>query len=240
MHHIEIEWHGRIDYQTAWDCQKRLAAERKADPTLPGKLLLLEHPPTYTLGRNGRLDNLLLTEQELAQRGIGLFRVERGGDITYHGPGQLVGYPILNLRQVYPAFGLGRIREYVTDLEAVLIQTLDDFGISGRRHDQHRGVWVETAAGLAKIAAIGVRISGGISSHGFALNIAPDLDYFSGIVPCGIQEHGVTSMAVELEYPVTIQDVLPHLTAAFQNVFPINPINPINPITQLPNYPVTF
>jgi lipoate-protein ligase B len=219
MDTIEIEWHGRIDYQTAWDLQKRLAAERKVEPTLPGKLLLLEHPPTYTLGRNGRLDNLLLSEQELAQRGIGLFLVERGGDITYHGPGQLVGYPILNLRQVYAAFGLGRVREYVTDLEEVLIHTLDDFGIDGRRHDQHRGVWVETAAGLAKIAAIGVRISGGISSHGFALNVAPNLDYFSGIVPCGIKEHGVTSMAVQLEQEIALEEVLPHLTAAFEEVF---------------------
>jgi lipoyl(octanoyl) transferase len=219
MDNIEIEWYGRVDYQTAWEWQKRLAAERKADPTLPGKVVLLEHPPTYTLGRNGRLENLLLSEEELAERGIGLFRVERGGDITYHGPGQLVGYPILDLRRVYAGFGLGRVREYVTDLEEVLIRTLAEFGIYGRRHEKHRGVWVEAADGLAKIAAIGVRISGGVSSHGFALNVAPDLNYFSGIVPCGIEEHGVTSMAVELERPVTIEEVLPYLTAAFEEVF---------------------
>ena len=166
---------------------------------------------------------LLLSEQTLAERGIGLFRVERGGDITYHGPGQLVGYPILNLRQVYAGFGLGRVRHYVTDLEAVLIETLANFGINGRRHPEHRGVWVETGSGksggLSKIAAIGVRISGGISSHGFALNVAPDLDYFSGIIPCGIEEHGVTSMTAELKRHVTIEAVLPHLTAAFEKVF---------------------
>lgn len=227
MDNIEIEWHGRIPYQIAWDWQKRLVAERKADAALPGKVLLLEHPPTYTLGRNGRLENLLLSEEELAERGIGLFRVERGGDITYHGPGQLVGYPILNLRRVYAGFGLGRVREYVTDLEEVLIRALAEFGIYGRRHEKHRGVWVETAVGLAvgtavglaKIAAIGVRISGGVSSHGFALNVAPDLNYFSGIVPCGIEEHGVTSMAAQLDRNIKIEDVLPCLTVMFNKVF---------------------
>lgn len=219
MTSIDIDWHGRIDYQAAWDWQKQLVAERKTNPNLPGKLLLLEHPPTYTLGRNGRLDNLLLAEQELIQKGIGLHRVERGGDITYHGPGQLVGYPILNLRQVYAGFGLGRVREYVTGLEEVIIQTLDNFDIAGRRHQKHRGVWVETAGGLSKIAAIGVRISGGVSSHGFALNVAPDLNYFSGIIPCGIKEYGVTSMAAELNREITIEDVLPHLATTFKNIF---------------------
>jgi lipoate-protein ligase B len=216
---IEIEWHGRIDYQEAWDMQKRLADECKRDSDLPSKLLLLEHPPTYTLGRNGRIENLLLSEEELAQRGIGLFRVERGGDITYHGPGQLVGYPILNLRHVYAAFGLGQVREYVADLEEVLSQTLAKFGLNGRCNPKHRGVWIETPGGLNKIAAIGVRISGGISSHGFALNVAPDMDYFSGIIPCGITEFGTTSMTAELGREVTIEEVLPCLTAAFEAVF---------------------
>lgn len=217
---IDIEWHGRLDYQTAWDLQNRLADERKKDPDLPGKLLLLEHPPTYTLGRNGHIENLLLSKEDLALRGIGLFRVERGGDITYHGPGQLVGYPILNLRQVYDGFGLGRVREYVSDLEEVLIQTVARFGIIGRCHPTHRGVWVETPDNsLAKIAAIGVRISGGISSHGFALNVDPDLNYFDGIIPCGIQEYGVTSIAAEIGHDVTIEEVLPCLTAAFETVF---------------------
>ncbi len=219
MNCIDIEWHGRVAYQVAWDWQKRLVAERKVEPMLPGKLLLLEHPPTYTLGRNGRLENLLLSEKALVDWGIGLFQVERGGDITYHGPGQLVGYPILNLRQVYAGFGLGRVRHYVTDLEAVLIETLAEFGINGCRHDEHRGVWVETASGLSKIAALGVRISGGISSHGFALNVAPDLDYFSGIIPCGIEEHGVTSMANQLGRNITIDEVLPVLTAVFETIF---------------------
>lgn len=219
MTSIDIEWHGRVDYEAAWDWQKRLVAERKADETLPGKLLLLEHPPTYTLGRNGRLENLLLSEEVLAKRGIGLFRIERGGDITYHGPGQLVGYPILNLRQVYNGFGLGRVREYVADLESVLMEALARFGIIGRCHPKHRGVWIETGDSLAKIAAIGVRISGGISSHGFALNVAPDLDFFSGIIPCGIKEYGVTSMAEQLGREVTIEEVLPCVTAAFETVF---------------------
>jgi lipoyl(octanoyl) transferase len=227
MNTVEIKWHGRVAYQTAWEWQKGLAAERKGGQALPGKLLLLEHPPTYTLGRNGRLENLLLNEEELAEQGIGLFRVERGGDITYHGPGQLVGYPILDLRRVYAGFGLGRVRHYVTDLEEVLIRTLAAFGINGRRHEKHRGVWVESAVetfgGLAKIAAIGVRISGGVSSHGFALNVEPDLSYFSGIVPCGITEFGVTSMARELGRKIGIEDVLPCLTTFFRDVFLSNP-----------------
>jgi lipoate-protein ligase B len=195
------------------------------EPDLAGKLLLLEHPPTYTLGRNGRLDNLLLSEAELKERGIGLFRVERGGDITYHGPGQLVGYPILNLRQVYNGFGLGKVREYVADLEGVLVRALADFGIKGRCHPKHRGVWIETADSWAKIAAIGVRISGGVSSHGFALNVAPDLAYFSGIIPCGITEYGVTSMAEILGREVTIEEVLPHIKAAFETIFTTNKAN---------------
>ena len=234
MNKIEIEWHGRIDYDIAWEWQKALVAERKTDPMLPGKLLLLEHPHTYSLGRNGRLNNLLLDQETMAKRGIGLYQVERGGDITYHGPGQLVGYPILNMRQVYADFGLAKVRPYVSDLEEVMIQTLAEFDMNGRRHEQHRGVWVETAGGLNKIAAIGVRISGGISSHGFALNVNPDLEYFSGIIPCGIREYGITSMAAMLNRPVTVEEVLPHLTAAFERVFPVNgdPRNLVQPRPQ--------
>ena len=220
--HIDVAWLGQVDYLAAWEQQKALAAERIADPTLAGRLLLLEHPPTYTLGRNGRLQNLLLTEDELTERGIAFYQVDRGGDITYHGPGQLVCYPILSLKQVYDQPGLGMVQRYVTDLEEILIQTLAQFGIEAQRFAGHRGVWVETAVGLNKIAAIGVRIQrGGITSHGFALNVNPDLAYFDNIIPCGIQDHGVVSMAQLLQRPITIADVLPHIVAAFPTVFQV-------------------
>ncbi len=218
--HIDVEWLGRVDYLMAWEQQKMLVAERMANPDLAGKLLLLEHPPTYTLGRNGRLENLLLTEDELNKRGIAFYQVDRGGDITYHGPGQLVGYPILSLKRVYDQPGLGMVQRYVNDLEAMLIQTLAQFGIEAQRFAGHRGVWVETAVGLNKIAAIGVRIQrGGITSHGFALNVNPDLAYFDNIIPCGIQDHGVVSMAQLLPRPITIADVLPQVISAFSTVF---------------------
>ena len=223
--HIDVAWLGQVDYLAAWEQQKMLAAERIADPELRGKLLLLEHSPTYTLGRNGRLQNLLLSEDELNERNIAFYHVDRGGDITYHGPGQLVGYPILSLKRVYDQPGLGMVQRYVTDLEEVLIQTLDQFGILARRFTGNRGVWVETANGLAKIAAIGVRIQrGGITSHGFALNVNPDLAYFDNIIPCGIQDHGVVSMAQLLPTAVTIADVLPHLISAFSTVFQVKTI----------------
>ncbi|MCB9006772.1 MAG: lipoyl(octanoyl) transferase LipB [Ardenticatenaceae bacterium] len=223
--HIDVAWLGQVDYLAAWEQQKMLAAERIADPEVRGKLLLLEHSPTYTLGRNGRLQNLLLSEDELNERNIAFYHVDRGGDITYHGPGQLVGYPILSLKRVYDQPGLGMVQRYVTDLEEVLIQTLDQFGILARRFTGNRGVWVETANGLAKIAAIGVRIQrGGITSHGFALNVNPDLAYFDNIIPCGIQDHGVVSMAQLLPTAVTIADVLPHLISAFSTVFQVKTI----------------
>jgi lipoate-protein ligase B len=148
--------------------------------------------------------------------------VDRGGDITYHGPGQLVGYPILSLKRVYHQPGLGMVQRYVTDLEAMLIQTLAQFGIEAQRFAGHRGVWVETPGGLNKIAAIGVRIQrGGITSHGFALNVNPDLAYFDNIIPCGIQDHGVVSMAQLLGRPLTIADVLPHIVTAFSTVIQV-------------------
>jgi len=225
---IAINWLGCVDYAIAWEQQKSLVATLSHTTDHLGQLLLLEHPPTYTLGRNGHSENLLLDETSLKVRGIAFYHVDRGGDITYHGPGQLVGYPILNLKMLYPGYGLGIVRRYVSDLEEMLIQTLRAFGLNGQRHEHHRGVWLETQSGLAKIAAIGVRISaGGISSHGFALNVAPDLRYFTGIIPCGIQELGVTSMTAMLGHPLTISDVLPTLTTAFSQVFNINaPLTP--------------
>jgi lipoyl(octanoyl) transferase len=219
---IDVAWLGQQDYEEAWNRQKALVAHLGTFPEEDGRLLLLEHPPTYTLGRNGRLENLLLDEAGLRERGIAFHRVDRGGDITYHGPGQLVGYPVLNLRRVYATYGLGFVRRYVQDIEEVLVQTLAEYGLNGRRYEGHRGVWLDTAQGVTKIAAVGIRISaGGISSHGFALNVDPDLTYFSGIVPCGIREHGVTSMAAQLGRPVAVTELLPVVTAVFGRVFQI-------------------
>jgi lipoate-protein ligase B len=217
---IEIEWLGRVAYDTAWEQQKALVAAKAQTPELADKFLLLEHPPTYTLGRNGRSQNLLLSPTQLVQQGIAFHHVDRGGDITYHGPGQLVGYPILNLKRLYAQAGLGYVRQYVYDLEEMLIQVLAEFGLHGQRHPQHRGVWMTTDSGLSKMAAIGVRISkGGISSHGFALNVAPNLAHFEGIVPCGIAEHGVTSMAALLGEAVDMMAVVACVTAVFPKVF---------------------
>ena len=139
MQNIDVEWAGQVDYLEAWELQKALVAERIANPETPGKLLLLEHPHTYTLGRNGRLENLLLNEDELTARQIAFYQVDRGGDITYHGPGQLVGYPILSLKRVYEQPGLGMVQRYVTDIEEVIIQTLTKFGIKGQRFEGSPG-----------------------------------------------------------------------------------------------------
>lgn len=218
---LTIEWLGTIDYLAAWDQQKILVAEREQDSSLDDHLLLLEHPPTYTLGRHGRIENLLLDETTRRQKGIALHRVDRGGDITYHGPGQLVGYPILYLERYYGR-GIGRIRRYITDLEEMLISLLAVFDISARRLQDHRGVWVETEQGLDKIAAVGIRVNAkGISSHGFALNVNPDLNYFKGIIPCGISDHGVTTMSQILGQSLSPAELLPHIRKAFSTIFDV-------------------
>lgn len=234
---VQPHWAGLVNYAAAWEWQQQLTAERHASPEIEGKLLLLEHTPTYTIGRGGDIGNLLLDEAALAERGIALHRVDRGGDITYHGPGQLVGYPILNLHRVYQGYGLARVKRYVTDLEEALIRTLARFDISGERFQGHRGVWVKKAAGMAKVAAIGVRVGAeSISSHGFALNVNPDMRFFDGIVPCGISQHGVTSMRLLLGRDVAVSELLPHIAADFASVFrwPEQPITPILPPTQEP------
>jgi lipoyl(octanoyl) transferase len=214
-----VEWAGQVNYLKAWDRQKELVAERENTPDLDDYLLLLEHPPTYTLGRHGRLENLLLDEKALMERGIAYHQVDRGGDITYHGPGQLVGYPILYLERYYGR-GIGRIRSYISDLEALLIQVVAAFGIQAHRLEGHPGAWVDSPSGISKIAAVGIRVTAkGISSHGFALNVNPEMGYFDGIVPCGIVDHGVTSMAEILGEPVTISKVIPHLREYFSQIF---------------------
>jgi lipoate-protein ligase B len=174
---------GRIAYQDAWQLQQRIATSVRngGDPAL----ILLQHPPTYTLGARGNAAHLLLGEEAFLSHGAEVHRTDRGGDVTFHGPGQLVGYPIIDIRP----YGEGP-SWYVRALEAVLIQVLARFDIDGARSERNHGVWV----GGAKIAAIGVRVSRGVTTHGFALNVSTDLAYFRHIIPCGLPGVGVTSM----------------------------------------------
>lgn len=215
---------GLMDYAEAWALQQQLVVER-TEGHIGDTLLLLEHPHTYTLGRSGKLDHLLMSEAERQARGVSVHWVDRGGDITYHGPGQLVGYPIIlvpyALATPGPQDGRDRIPQadyvrYLRDIEEVIIRALAAFGVRGERVAGYTGVWVDGE----KIAAIGVKVNArGISSHGFALNVCTDLSYFAGIIPCGISDRGVTSLERVLSRPVTVDEVIPAVIAAFGEVF---------------------
>ena len=207
---LEVRRLGRIPYGEALKYQEELVRLRRKGE-VPDQLLLLEHPPVVTMGTSSQESHLLLSEVERARKGIELFEVGRGGDVTYHGPGQLVGYPILSL-----APDRKDLHRYLRDLEEVLITTLASFGIRAKREDGYTGVWAEEG----KLAAIGVRVSSGwITSHGFALNIDPDLDHFSAIVPCGIHDRSVASMVEVLGRPVEPEEVVPFLIESFKKVF---------------------
>ena len=231
---VDVQVLGQIAYDAAWDLQKTHAAARAAGE-IRDQLLLLEHPPVYTLGRSGREEHLLLDEATRAREGIAVYNVDRGGDITYHGPGQLVGYPILDLKALFRRRGAPRpdLHRYLRDLEQVIIETLAAFDVRGWRYDGYTGVWVDDTrpdggappgGGVKKIAAIGIKVSSrGISSHGFALNVDPNLAHFAGIVPCGIRDHGVTSLAQLLGRPVDVAAVLPTLVDAFGTIFDAAP-----------------
>ncbi len=208
--HLEVRRLGRVPYGEALTLQEELVARRRAGE-IPDQLLLLEHPPVITLGTSSRTHHVLLSSQALADRGIELFKVGRGGDVTYHGPGQLVGYPILALDP-----DRRDLHRYLRDLEETLIRALGAFGISGAREPGLTGVWVPEG----KVAAIGVRVSSGwITSHGFALNVQPDLTHFQAIVPCGIHDRPVTSMGALLGRPLEVEEVVPGVVRAFQEVF---------------------
>lgn len=203
---------GRVPYAEAWALQRELAAARSSGAA-PDALLLLEHPPTITLGNKADPANVLLPAEELARRGVALVRSDRGGDVTYHAPGQLVGYPILKLGPL----GLGA-GDYVRRLEEVIIRTLASYGIAGERVPGLAGVWV--GGGAAKVCAVGVKLSaGGVSSHGFALNVCPDLAGFAQIVPCGIADRAVTSMAALLGASLGLEAVAEALLGHFKEVF---------------------
>lgn len=199
---------GQMDYDAALRLQEECVAKRK-DNTIPDTLLLVEHPPVYTLGRNADTANVLDSPETLAQRGIALVRTTRGGQVTYHGPGQLVGYPVLDLS----AHKKG-VLWYVEQLEKMLIKTLYEFGIQSEAGRKDRGVWI----GNNKIAALGVRVTRHITMHGFALNVRVNLDDYSGIVPCGIVGKGVTSIHL-LKPDITVDAVKPVLIEVFKKEF---------------------
>jgi lipoyl(octanoyl) transferase len=200
---------GLVPYAKAWKLQKEMVRLRKNDE-IPDTLVLLEHPPVYTVGRAARdASNLGAGEECLRSLGAEVFWSDRGGDATFHGPGQLVGYPILLLRD-------RDTHGYLRRLEAVLIRALADYGLEGWHHPDYTGVWV----GERKIAAIGVKFSSGwITSHGFALNVSTDLSWFDRITPCGIQGYGVTSLERELEHKVSLADVERRIVDHFRQTF---------------------
>jgi len=205
----EVSLLGRIDYSEAWDFQLELVRQR-ARQRIPDQLLLLEHPHVFTLGRRGRTANVLSTDEQIGAAGAQLIHSDRGGDVTYHGPGQLVGYPIIYLDD-----SERDVPRYVRRIEEVIIRALADFRIAAGREPEFPGVWV----GEEKICAVGVKISEWVTMHGFALNITTDMSYFGHIVPCGIAGKGVTSMARLLSPPPTMDEVIERLLPRFEEVF---------------------
>ena len=246
---------GGWDYQSAWDYQEELLKENvlkkslvagnvpvtetvtsdsKADHLFHSKvetchyLLFVEHPPVYTLGKSGKIENLLLSEEGLEDRQIAFYRTNRGGDITFHGPQQIVGYPILDLEKFTTDIG-----KYLRNLEEVIILTLKDYGIKGERSSGETGVWIDTGVmgKERKICAIGVRCSRWITMHGFAFNVNTDLSYFDNIIPCGIGNKKVTSLQHELGKEVDINEAKERVKENFEKVFDVVLINDRGSIT---------
>lgn len=188
-----VEDCGVIEYATAWELQKKYFEERIAKEDVPNRLLFCEHPHVYTLGKSGEEANLLISDEFLKQINASYFKIDRGGDITYHGYGQLVGYPIINILD----YGIG-LRQYIYNVEEAIIKTIAHYGIVGKRIQSATGVWIGDEGMERKICAIGVRASRQVTMHGFALNVSTDLKYFNYINPCGFTTRGVTSIAQEL------------------------------------------
>ncbi|HEV3410965.1 MAG TPA: lipoyl(octanoyl) transferase LipB [Puia sp.] len=217
---------GRMEYEAAWGYQEALlqenlrikaaAREGEALDSTVHHLLFVEHPPVYTLGKSGHLENVLIGDDRMREKGAQFFRTNRGGDITFHGPGQLVGYPIMDLERFYTDIGL-----YLRNLEEVTIRVLAGYGIKGDRSRGETGVWIEPGikGRERKICAIGVRCSRWITMHGFALNISTDLSWFGDIVPCGIPHKQVTSLERELGRPVEMEEAKLALRSQFAEVF---------------------
>jgi lipoyl(octanoyl) transferase len=219
-----IDW-GLVDYQEAWDKQEVLFNQSVALKTqnrtnntnleTPNLLVFCEHPHVYTLGKSGHPENLLLNEQGLLEKEATYYKINRGGDITYHGPGQIVGYPILDLDNFFTDIHL-----YLRTLEEAVILTLNDYGIISGRYPGYTGVWLDADNEKArKICALGVRCSRWVTMHGFAFNVNTDLDYFKNIVPCGIDDKDVTSIQRELGYTVDMEEVKGRLKNHIASLF---------------------
>ena len=216
---------GKLDYQEAWDYQEslfsksvnlKLESKKSGFSQSPDNYFLyVEHPHVYTLGKSGSLDNLLLDSQGLEDKEATFYKINRGGDITYHGPGQLVGYPILDLDQFKPDIHL-----YLRNIEEAVIRLCADYGIKGERFDKYTGVWIDPGTPQErKICAIGVKTSRWVSMHGFALNVNTNLEYFGNIVPCGIVDKDVTSIQKELGREINMEDVKSKLQGYFAEIF---------------------
>jgi lipoyl(octanoyl) transferase len=212
---VQFEDWGLIDYQIAWDKQEaifKVAVDQKLEQRkhanqvfepIQNQLIFCQHPPVYTLGKSGKMENLLLDDAGLKNYGASFFPINRGGDITFHGPGQLVGYPIFDLEQFFTD-----IHKYLRYLEEAIITTLAHYGVKGERFEGYTGVWIEADKPSArKICAMGVRCSRWVTMHGFAFNINTDLSYFNHIVPCGIDDKAVTSLEKELNRKVDFEEV---------------------------------
>ncbi len=212
---------GNMDYKACWDLQETLfdsTLKQETDAPLAGHLLFVEHPHVFTLGKSGDASNLLANETLLKQKGAQFYRINRGGDITYHGPGQLVGYPILRLDKL----GIG-IRAYIHQLEEVVIHCLQKYGIEASRLDGAAGAWIDVGKPtVRKICAIGVRASRMVTMHGFAFNINTDLSYYNLINPCGFTDKGVTSLQKETGKPVDMEQLKKQMIQSFSEVFGID------------------
>ena len=223
---VYLEDLGSKDFKETWDYQEQLfksildtkIKNRREDANLPTKnhFLFVEHPHVYTLGKSGDLSNLLLSEEQLAKKGATFYKINRGGDITYHGPGQIVGYPILDLDNFFTD-----IHKYLRFLEEIIIQTLAEYGLKTERSPGETGVWLDVGTPFArKICAMGVRASRWVTMHGFALNVNADLGYFDNIIPCGIRGKAVTSLNVELGVEkVNEEEVKEKLLNHFETLF---------------------
>lgn len=237
---------GNIAYKTAWDYQESLLQanvkiksdkinrerelnreEERNDVMVEAgdtrhHFLLCEHPPVYTLGKSGNISNVLLTEEQMRLKQIEFYKTNRGGDITFHGPEQIVGYPVMDLEKFYTDIG-----RYLRELEEVIILTIGEYGIAGQRSKGETGVWIDTdvPGKERKICAMGVRCSRWVTMHGFALNVNTDLSYFDGIIPCGIVNKQVTSIEKELKAKVDMQEVKEKICRNFENVFDVVLVN---------------
>ena len=219
---------GHKDYKETWDYQESLFEEivelkrknraENTDLPTPNYFLFVEHPHVYTLGKSGHIENLLIDEAALAKKGATFYKINRGGDITYHGPGQIVGYPIIDLENFFTD-----IHKYLRLLEEVIIRTLADYGIKGERSEGETGVWLDVGTPFArKICAMGVRASRWVTMHGFALNVNTDLGYFDNIIPCGIRGKAVTSLNVELsKEKVDTEEVKTLILKHFEEIFEV-------------------